>query len=41
MPFSALQVEMRDNTRRLIVDTTKDALQAAPVFEKRQTPDGK
>ena len=31
VPFSALQVEMRDNSRRIILDTTKDALHAAPV----------
>jgi hypothetical protein len=32
--FSALQSEQRDNQRRIVVDTTKDALQAAPAFER-------
>lgn len=41
LPFSALQVEMRDNSRRIVIDITKEALQAAPAFEKRQTPDRK
>jgi hypothetical protein len=36
--FSALQVEQRDNGRRIVMDTTKEALQTAPVFEKRATP---
>ena len=35
MPFSALQFEQRDNTRRIAIDATKEALQAAPVFERR------
>ena len=38
VPFSALQLEERDNHRRILIDTTKEALQAAPAFERRQAP---
>ncbi len=38
VPFSALQLEERDNRRRILIDTTKEALQAAPAFERRQAP---
>jgi hypothetical protein len=32
--FSALQAEQRDGQRRIVIDATKDALQAAPAFER-------
>jgi hypothetical protein len=35
IPFSALQLEQRDNSRRIVIDATRDALQAAPLFERR------
>jgi hypothetical protein len=34
VPFSALEFEQRDNNRRVVIDATKDALQAAPIFER-------
>ena len=38
VPLSALQLEQRDNNRRIVIDATKDALQAAPAFERRLAP---
>ena len=38
VPFSALQLEERGSQRRILIDTTKEALQAAPAFERRQAP---
>jgi hypothetical protein len=38
VPFSALQLEQRDNNRRIVIDATKEALQAAPPFERRSAP---
>jgi hypothetical protein len=32
--FPALQLEQRDNQRRIVIDATKDALQTAPAFER-------
>jgi hypothetical protein len=37
VPFSSIQVEQRDGNRRIVIDATKEALQAAPSFE-RQAP---
>jgi hypothetical protein len=37
VPFSALQVEIRPNGRRVVMDATKEALQAASAFEGHQT----
>ena len=36
--FSALQLEQRDNSRRIIIDARKDALQAAPTLDRRPAP---
>jgi hypothetical protein len=36
--FSALTVQQRDNGRRIVMDATKEALQAAPTFERHQAP---
>jgi sporulation protein YlmC with PRC-barrel domain len=33
VPFSSMQIERRDNEWRLVTNATKDALQAAPVYE--------
>jgi hypothetical protein len=38
VPFSALQLEQRDNSQRIVIDATKEALQAAPPFERRPAP---
>jgi hypothetical protein len=38
VPFSALQLEQRDNRRRIVIDASKEALQAAPPFERRPAP---
>ena len=38
LPFSALQLEQRDNTPRIVVDATKETLQAAPTFVWRVAP---
>ena len=38
VPFSTLQLDERDNRRRILIDTTKEALRAAPPFERRQAP---
>jgi Bacterial protein of unknown function (DUF937)/PRC-barrel domain len=38
VPVSALQLEERDNRRRILIDTTKEALRAAPAFQRRQAP---
>ena len=38
VPFSALHLEQRDNNRRILIDATKEALQAAPTFERRLAP---
>jgi hypothetical protein len=38
VPFSALQLEQRDNNRRIVIDATKEALQVAPTFERRLAP---
>jgi uncharacterized protein DUF937/PRC-barrel domain protein len=32
--FPALQSEQRDNQRRIVIDATRDTLQAAPAFER-------
>lgn len=34
VPLATLQLEQRDNRRRLIIDAAKEALQAAPSFEQ-------
>jgi sporulation protein YlmC with PRC-barrel domain len=36
VPFSALQQQPHDGGQRIVVDATKDALQAAPTFARRQ-----
>jgi hypothetical protein len=36
VPLSALQLDQRDNTRRIVIDATKETLQAAPAFERRK-----
>ena len=36
VPLSALQVD--HNSRRIVIDATKDTLQAAPAFERHQAP---
>ena len=36
--FSALQLEQRDNNRRIVIEATKEALQAAPIFASRLAP---
>jgi hypothetical protein len=33
LPITSLQMEKRDNADRLVIDASKDALQAAPAFE--------
>ena len=38
VPVSALQLVERDNRRRILINTTKEALRAAPAFERRQAP---
>jgi hypothetical protein len=37
VPFSALQLEARGSGRRIVMDATKEALQAASAFEGHQT----
>ena len=37
VPFSALQVELQDNQRRLVLNVAEDELKAAPAFERRKT----
>ena len=34
VPLSTVQLERRDNARRLLIDAAKEALQAAPAFEQ-------
>lgn len=34
VPFSAMQVERRDGSRRFVIDVMKDGLRAAPAFER-------
>jgi hypothetical protein len=34
--FSALQTERHDNTQRIVMDTTKEAMEAAPGLEQRK-----
>jgi hypothetical protein len=34
--LSALQLDQRDNTRRIVIDATKETLQSAPAFEGRK-----
>jgi hypothetical protein len=34
--FSALHLAKRDNTRRIVVDATKEELRGAPAFEGRR-----
>jgi hypothetical protein len=36
VPFSALQQQQRDGSPRIVIDATKDALQTAPAFVRRQ-----
>jgi uncharacterized protein YrrD len=36
VPLSALQLDQRDNTRRIVIDATKETLQSAPAFEGRK-----
>ena len=36
VPVSALQLDQRDNTRRIVIDATKETLQSAPAFEGRK-----
>jgi sporulation protein YlmC with PRC-barrel domain len=36
VPFSALQLEQRDKSRRIIIDARKEALQVAPSIERRK-----
>ena len=38
LPLSALQVDQKDNSRRIVIDATKNTLQAAPAFEGRHAP---
>jgi len=38
IPFTALQLEQGDTGRRIVVDATKESLQTAPTFERRQVP---
>ena len=37
VPFSALQVELQDNHRRIVLNVAEDELKAAPAFERRKT----
>ena len=34
--MSALKLDQQGNTRRIVIDTTKETLQAAPAFERRK-----
>ena len=36
VPLSALQLDQRNNTRRIVIDATKETLQSAPAFEARK-----
>ena len=36
VPMSALKLDQQGNTRRIVVDVTKETLQAAPAFERHK-----
>ena len=36
VPFSAIRSEKYGDSRRLVVDATKEAVQAAPTFARRK-----
>lgn len=38
VPFTSLAVEQRDANRRIVIDATKETLQAAPTFDRRLAP---
>lgn len=38
VPFSALQMEQRGNSHRIVIDVTRDALQAAPPLSDVKRP---
>ncbi|MGE0853829.1 MAG: DUF937 domain-containing protein [Hyphomicrobiaceae bacterium] len=38
VPFASLHVEQRDAGGRIVMDATKDTLQAAPAFDRRLAP---
>jgi hypothetical protein len=38
VPFASLAVEQRDASRRIVIDATKETLQAAPAFDRRLAP---
>jgi hypothetical protein len=38
VPFASLAVEQRDASRRIVIDATKETLQAAPAFDRRPAP---